>query len=63
MPTKKTEPENLDLYTALMSTLPNTEIKGATMPYTSMNGNMYSFLKDGLVGLRLPTTIREAFIK
>jgi hypothetical protein len=40
------------------------ERKGATMPYTSLNGNMFSFLmKSGRVGLRLPEAEREAFIK
>ncbi len=34
------------------------------MPYTSLNGNMFSYLdKDGNLGLRLPKEIREDFIK
>lgn len=55
--------ENLDLYTALMSSVPEIEVKGATMPYTSLNGNMFSFLKEGLVALRLAEKDREQFIK
>jgi TfoX/Sxy family transcriptional regulator of competence genes len=56
-------PENLDLYTELMSSLPGIEVKGATMPYTSLNGNMFSFLKEGAVGLRLSKEAREEFLK
>ena len=34
------------------------------MPYTSLNGHMFSVLhKDGSVALRLPTMKREAFLK
>jgi hypothetical protein len=34
------------------------------MPYTSVNGNMFSFLApDGTLALRLPSEQREAFIK
>lgn len=33
------------------------------MPYTSMNGNMYSYLsKDGFLALRLPNKEREEFL-
>jgi hypothetical protein len=55
--------ENLELYTRLMKSLSGIEIKGATMPYTSINGNMFSFLKNGEVGLRLPPSEREDFLK
>jgi len=34
------------------------------MPYTSLNGHMFSFLSpDGKMGLRLPQAEREEFIK
>ena len=34
------------------------------MPYTSLNGNMYSLLTpDGTLALRLPSPDREAFLK
>lgn len=56
-------PENLDLYSRLMTSVPGIEVKGATMPYTSLNGNMFSFLKEGAVALRLSPEDREAFIK
>ncbi len=51
------------LYEKLVSTIPIIELKGATMPYTSCNGHMFSFLdKDGNLGLRLPATERNEFI-
>jgi len=56
--------DKVALYERLIATNPRVERKGATMPYTSLNGNMFSFLmKTGRVGLRLPEAEREAFIK
>lgn len=52
------------LYEKLLATNPKAERKGAMIPYTSMNGNMYSFLiKTGTVALRLSAEDREAFMK
>jgi hypothetical protein len=54
----------LALYEKLVATNPQVERKGAAMPYTSINGNMFSFLaKDGTMALRLPEAQREAFLK
>jgi hypothetical protein len=54
--------ENIALYEKLVATLPKAELKGATMPYTSHNGHMFSFLdKDGNLSLRLPEEERTAF--
>jgi hypothetical protein len=40
------------------------ELKGATVPYTSVNGNMSSYLsKEGKLALRLPDAEREAFLR
>jgi len=56
--------EKLALYEKLVATNPNVERKGATMPYTSLNGHMFSFLtKTGTLALRLPDDDRDAFIK
>ncbi|WP_297104703.1 TfoX/Sxy family protein [uncultured Devosia sp.] len=42
------------LYRAAVAATEGCELKGATMPYTSINGNMYSFLdKKGVVAVRL----------
>jgi hypothetical protein len=54
----------LATYEKLVMTIPNLERKGATIPYTSYNGNMFSFLaKDGSLALRLPEDERDAFMK
>jgi hypothetical protein len=56
--------EALKHYEKLIATNPKVERKGATMPYTSVNGHMFSFLaKTGTLALRLPEPEREAFLK
>src|ERR1700733_14707838 len=56
--------EKLELYEKLVATNPNVERKGATVPYTSLNGHMFSYLsKEGKLQLRLPAVEREAFLK
>ena len=55
---------HLALYEKLVATLPKAERKGATMPYTSLHGHMFSlFTKEGYLALRLPSREREAFLK
>jgi hypothetical protein len=52
------------LYEKLVATNPKVELKGAAVPYTSVNGNMFSYLsKEGKLELRLPAGEREAFLK
>jgi hypothetical protein len=52
------------LYEKLVATRPGVERKGATVPYTSLNGHMFSYLsKEGKLALRLPAEEREAFLK
>ena len=41
---KSVPPENLKLYEKLVAMTPGVERKGAAMPYTSVNGQMFSFL-------------------
>ncbi len=62
---KSIVPQNkLDAYKKLIKTNANIELKGATIPYTSFNGHMFSYFeKDGTFGLRLPDKERDAFIK
>ncbi len=56
--------DKLELYEKLVATNPKIERKGATVPYTSVNGNMFSYLsKEGKLELRLPTPEREEFLK
>ena len=55
--------EALSLYEKLVATNPAVERKGDTMPYTSLNGHMFSVLhKDGSVALRLPAAKLETFL-
>src|SRR5690349_24340352 len=49
-------------YAELVATLHEAQLKGAKMPYTSMNGNMYSYLGENGVALRLPSDVREEFL-
>ena len=54
----------LELYEKLVATNPDVERKGATHPYTSLNGHMFSYLHpSGRVALRLPEEEREKFLK
>ena len=56
--------DKLDAYKKLIAANPKIELKGATIPYTSHNGHMFSYFeKDGTFGLRLPEKEREAFLK
>src|SRR5262245_32700973 len=54
----------LAYYEKLVATNPAAERKGDTVPYTSLNGHMFSALhKDNTVALRLPEKERAAFLK
>lgn len=56
--------DKLDAYKKLIAANPKIELKGATVPYTSYNGHMFSYFeKDATFGLRLPEKEREAFLK
>src|SRR5947209_3091151 len=57
-------PEKLEQYEMLLATIPEIARKGASVPYTSLNGNMFSYLHaSGLVALRLPAGEREKFLE
>jgi hypothetical protein len=49
-------------YAELVATIREAQLNGAKMPYTSMNGNMYSYLGENGVALRLPADTREEFL-
>jgi hypothetical protein len=56
--------DKLELYERLVAAVPGVERKGASMPYTSRNGHMFSFLMNtGRLALRLPEGEREEFLK
>jgi hypothetical protein len=61
---RKNYDEKLKLYDKLAATNPLVQRKGATVPYTSLNGHMFSYLaKSGELALRLPAGARETFLK
>jgi TfoX/Sxy family transcriptional regulator of competence genes len=63
-PTSTAPADILASYEKLVATNPKVERKGATMPYTSVNGHMFSFLtRTGTLALRLPAEDLEAFRK
>jgi hypothetical protein len=56
--------ERLGQYDRAIATLPDVARKGATVPYTSLNGHMFSFLTPtGSLVMRLQAGEREAFLK
>lgn len=62
--TSKDYSEVLELYESVVEAMPGVERKGATMPYTSVNGHMFSLLtKEGDLALRLPKAAREQFLE
>jgi hypothetical protein len=67
MPAKKTSAipaAKLALYDKLIATDPRIERKGATIPYTSANGKMFTYLSPtGDLRIRMPEDEREAFMK
>ena len=62
--TSKVPADKLALYDTLVALFPEVERKGANIPYTSLNGNMFSYLTAaGTLALRLPKGTREDFLK
>jgi TfoX/Sxy family transcriptional regulator of competence genes len=61
---KAPPPDKLAIYDKLIATNSEIERKGVGLPYTSCNGNMFSFLAEsGAVGLRLGKAERAAFLQ
>jgi hypothetical protein len=62
-PVAKEYAEKLELYDKLVASKPKVQRKGDTVPYTSVNGHMFSYLaKSGELALRLPAAELEAFL-
>ena len=56
--------EKLAHYGQLVESCDGFDRKGKTMPYTSANGHMFSFLnKNGDLGFRFSKEIQEKYIK
>ena len=63
-PSEEIPEDRLDAYDRLIASIPEIDRKGKTMPYTSLNGHMFTHLdKSGSMGIRLPEDEREAFLK
>jgi hypothetical protein len=63
-PRVEMQADKLALYDRLIATNPQIERKGATTPYTSLNGNMFTVLNaPGTLGIRLPAGERDRFIE
>ncbi len=61
--TKMSRTEKEKLYSKLVATHSAAELKGDTIPYTSLNGHMYSMLTKGdEVAIKLPEEERIKFI-
>lgn len=56
--------EKLEQYDLLIAEVTGMARKGVTLPYTSMNGNMYTMMrKDGTLGIRLSDEDRQSFME
>jgi hypothetical protein len=57
-------PKTLEALERMAAGVPGVEVKGAKTPYTSLNGNMFSFITaERALALRLPAEVREALIR
>jgi hypothetical protein len=45
-PAPSAPPDRVEAHDRLVTAVPEVERKGAAMPYTSVNGNMFSYLDD-----------------
>ena len=60
----KTNRKSLELYEKLVASNPKVERKGKAMPYTSLNGHMFSFITaEHQMTLRLSGEDREGFLE
>ena len=56
--------EKIVWYKKLVGLHPASVLKGDTVPYTSLNGHMYSYFnKEGFVALRLPDPVKATFLE
>ena len=63
-PPNQVPSDKMDLYKLLLETRPDIQLKGARVPYTSLNGHMFTFISEsGVLGIRLPKAEREAFLR
>jgi TfoX/Sxy family transcriptional regulator of competence genes len=57
------KPDRLAAYDRVIEMMPGLVRKGASIPYTSVNGNMFSYLfGEGSLALRLSVADRDSFL-
>lgn len=62
-PKQEFPPEKLAQYEAIVATIPEIPRKGDTVPYTSLNGSMFSYLhSSGKMAMRMAAADRESFL-
>jgi len=63
MAKNETDPAVLAAFDTMIAGVKDAERKGATMPYCSINGNMYAMInKASVIGLRLSDSDMQAFV-
>ena len=61
---KSVAADKVALYDRLIATIPQLERKGAAIPCTALNGNMFTLLHQSrTLAVRLPAAERERFLK
>jgi hypothetical protein len=56
--------ERLEQYERVVATIDDLPRKGAAVPYTALNGHMFSYMNaEGQMALKLPKGQREAFLE
>lgn len=56
--------ERLAIYDSLVEQCPRFDRKGKSVPYTSANGHMFSFInKDGDLGFRFSKEVQEEYFE
>jgi hypothetical protein len=59
----ETDPDVLAAFDTMIAGVKGVERKGATMPYASINGNMYAMVsKANVIGVRLSESDMAAFL-
>jgi hypothetical protein len=59
----ETDPDVLAAFETMIAGVKGVERKGATMPYVSINGNMYAMInKANVIGIRLGESDMAAFL-
>jgi hypothetical protein len=62
-PENHTDPEVLEAFDTMIAAVKGVERKGKTMPYVSINGNMFGMINHAdVIGIRLSDRDKAAFL-